>query len=257
VVLVKLGRKPEALKAFDRAIALGPAEAKAFSNRAGVLYEFGRFPEALDDCERAIELAPRNAVFHFHKGGVLASLTRWQEALAAYDRAVELDPGLALAHCHRGDILRWLGRDEDAMAAIEQGIARGEFPVVLVSWLAWQLATSPRESLRDGERAVELARRLVDVEPANGNLWNTLGVALCRTDAWEKALAALDESMKRRDGGDSVDWYFVAMAHHALGHYDEAQSWFEKAEQWAAAHAPDDAELHRIHAEVAAFLDEG
>ena len=77
--------------------------------------------------------------------------------------------------------------------------------------LAWLLATDPNPNARDPGRAVNWAKKAVELAPNEGNFWNTLGVAHYRAGDWKAALEALEKSMKLRNGGDSSDWFFLAM----------------------------------------------
>ncbi len=115
--------------------------------------------------------------------------------------------------------------------------------------LAWLLATTGDGEVRDPARAVELARLNTRVAPEDGNLWNTLGVALCSAGSWKEALAALETSEELRDGGDAFDWFFVAIAKHKLGHKD-AREWYDNAVAWMEKNKPDDEELRRFRAEA-------
>ena len=57
----------------------------------------------------------------------------------------------------------------------------------------------------------------------------TLGAALYRAGRFEEAIRRLDESIQARgDGGDPKGFAFLAMAHHRLGHRDEAKRWLDK-----------------------------
>jgi tetratricopeptide (TPR) repeat protein len=120
--------------------------------------------------------------------------------------------------------------------------------------LAWFLAAHPDPSFRDAALAVEVAQRAVEAVPRQGNYWNTLGVAHYRTGDGKAAVAALEKATALRQGGDSSDWFFLAMAHWQLGHAEEARQWYDRAEQWMAQHAPQRADLRRFRAEAAALL---
>ena len=46
------------------------------------------------------------------------------------------------------------------------------------------------------------------------------------------SIAALQKSMELRQGGDSFDWLFLAMAHGKLDQKEEARKWYDKAVEW-------------------------
>jgi uncharacterized protein HemY len=120
--------------------------------------------------------------------------------------------------------------------------------------LAWLRATRPDVESRSVEGALASARTAVALDPHKGGYWNTLGVALYRAEQWQEAVTALNKSMKLRRGGDSFDWFFLAMAHEQLGHHDEAAQWHRRAVEWMDRHRASDAELRRFRAETALLL---
>jgi serine/threonine protein kinase/tetratricopeptide (TPR) repeat protein len=120
--------------------------------------------------------------------------------------------------------------------------------------LAWMLATDPDPAFRDAAVSVELAQAAVEAAPREGNYWNTLGVARYRAGNWKAAVAALEKATALRKGGDSFDWYILAMAHGQLGQREEARQWFARAEKWMRQRAPQNKELRRFQAEAAALV---
>jgi tetratricopeptide (TPR) repeat protein len=80
--------------------------------------------------------------------------------------------------------------------------------------------------------------------------WNTLGVAQYRAGDFKAAIEALNKSMELRKGGDSFDWFFLAMAHWRLDKKDEARKWYERAVQWMEKYHRDNEELRRFRAEA-------
>ena len=65
-----------------------------------------------------------------------------------------------------------------------------------------------------------------------------------------EAIESLDRSMKGRKGGDSNDWFFLAMAEWRLGNKETARDWFRKAVEWMEKHGPQNKELARFRAEA-------
>ena len=64
--------------------------------------------------------------------------------------------------------------------------------------------------------------------------------------------------MQLRNGGDSYDWFFLAMAHWQLGETDRARQWFERAVRGMDKQFPKaKEELGRFRAEAAELLRVG
>jgi uncharacterized protein HemY len=106
----------------------------------------------------------------------------------------------------------------------------------------------------DPAQCVQLARKAVDLEPNCGTYWNTLGAAYYRAGQWQDAVAALEKSMQMCSGGDSWDWFFLAMAHWQLGDADKARDWYARAAQWMDKNQPHHDDLGSLRARAAALL---
>ena len=60
--------------------------------------------------------------------------------------------------------------------------------------------------------------------------------------------------MAMNRGGDSSDWFFLAMACWQMGRREDARRWYRQAVAWMEKHAREDAELLRFRAEAAHLL---
>jgi hypothetical protein len=78
---------------------------------------------------------------------------------------------------------------------------------------------------------VRLAERAVDGVSGLGkaNTLNTLGATLYRAGRFAEAVRRLEEGIQERKGVSlEGDWVFLAMAHHRLGHHNEARRWLDR-----------------------------
>jgi tetratricopeptide (TPR) repeat protein len=255
------GNAHYALQQFDKATAdhskaveLDPKDARPRTNRGNAYYALQQFDKAVADYSKAIELAPNVRAPWHNRGRARLMLQQYDRAVADFTRVVQLDPKYAGAWYGRGDAYAQLGSYRHALADYEKVLQLAREEPEALNGLAWFLATCPDASLRDPKRAVELARQATTKAPKAGEMWNTLGVAHYRAGEWHAAIDALEKSMKLRRGGDSGDWFFLAMAHWQLGGKGEARKWHERAVQWMDRNNPRDEELQRFRAEAAALL---
>jgi tetratricopeptide (TPR) repeat protein len=121
--------------------------------------------------------------------------------------------------------------------------------------LVWVLAAKPGLQEFDESQMVDLGKRGVELMPESAFAWQVLGWAHYRTGEWQAAVEDLDKSIRQqKDGGDSYQWFFLAMAHWQLNNRDEARQWYEKAVVWMEQKRPDNEELAGFRAEAAELL---
>ncbi len=82
----------------------------------------GRKAEALRLIEDAVAADPAYAQAHCNKGTILGRLGRYEEALAAADKAIEVRPNFAMAHLFRGIFLEKMGKETDAMESYANAV---------------------------------------------------------------------------------------------------------------------------------------
>ncbi|HEY1375672.1 MAG TPA: tetratricopeptide repeat protein [Gemmataceae bacterium] len=260
----------------------------SYAGLSAVLAAGGRLSEAEGACRHAVALYENlattrpNPWYQFklaeeqhHLASLLAAVGRNAEAERAFRQSRDGQEGLAAqfptvvqyrraaaaAAAGLARLLTATGRFREAESAYRQMADADPKNAGVHNDLAWLLATCPEPAVRDPGRAVALAGRAVELAPAAGAYWNTLGVARYRAGDWAGAVAALEKSAELRHGGDAFDWLFLAMAHHQLGDADQARRRYEQAVAWAAKNRalldknkPLGDELRRFQAEAESRL---
>jgi tetratricopeptide (TPR) repeat protein len=226
-----VGNLAGALAAINRLLERAPEDRDA-RFRHGLLALTDARPDlAVEDLTRVLAAEPDHERARFHRARALIRLRRHREALADLDVLLTNDPNDdALAQYQlRSTVHDALGDRERARADREKAGALLPTHAALLNDLAWNLATGPIEQ-RDPEQAVALARRAVELVPAQQYSLNTLGVALYRAGQYAEAVSVLEQSLAAGTGEfDAFGLFFLAMAHRRLGHVGQARDCFDRA----------------------------
>ncbi len=243
-----------ALASFLQAIALKPDHVQAWANRGNAHARLKQHDEAIAAYRKAIDLVPKYASAYNGIGLSLQTQGKIDEALGAFRKAIEVSPNHFSAHVNLVRGLKARGKTVDAIAASEEMIRLLPKSAPAANDFAWLLATGPDPKLRDAPRAVELAKKAVELAPMIPAFGRTLGVAQYRAGNWEEAVAALEKSMELGKGGNSYDWFFLAMAHWQLGDKGAAHTWYTRAAAGTDKFQPRNDELRRFQAEAAELI---
>ena len=155
----------EAIEHYRAAIALLPTYSEAHNNLANALLQAGLIDEAIHHFEEVVQLRAEQggaslAKAHYNLANAFFSKGRIDDAIAHYRKALELQPGYSDAHINLGNALhRKRGMDTEAIAQYEEALRTDQNSVLARSQIAWLLATSSEEALRNGARAVESAEK--------------------------------------------------------------------------------------------------
>jgi tetratricopeptide (TPR) repeat protein len=224
-----------------------PGHGRLHTRKARALEELGRREDALSASARAVALAPWDWEAWNQRGTDHAELGRWAEAKADFAKVLELDET-------RSFVLRQLAMIELALNNLEgyrqaciKLFARYEdsSDLVTVDEAAW-ICVLAADAVADQDALTKLVTKLVPEGAEHPIYLQTVGAANYRAGHYEAAVSRLNEGIrgrKERDPskaeGDACDWLFLAMAHHRLGHPDEARAFHDKARQWIAASTRD------------------
>jgi len=126
--------------------------------------------------------------------------------------------------------------------------------------LAAFLVNCPAPQFRDGPRAAELIREVLQHAPQDFQAWVTQGAAHYRAGRWAAAVTTLEHANQSTQGDDVRGWFYLAMSHRQLGHAQDARVWYDRAlEKLARKQKRGDVyrwqECERLRGETAALLE--
>jgi Flp pilus assembly protein TadD len=106
---------------------------------------------------------------------------------------------------------------------------------------------------QDPARAVELANRVVELQPKDWRRWRTLGIVRYRAGEWKGAVSALEKAQQLLED-DEIARLFLAMAHWRAGNREQARVCYGHARDLAKATKTPGGDLSRYRAEAADLI---
>ena len=131
--LGELYRNEEAERAFAKAVALEPENARYLDEYGASMINTGKYQEAYEAIDKAVKLEPSNGEYAGDRGFALYLLNRPGEALPELERAMELAPDYANAYYFAAIIQQELGAFEEAARHCEGYLER--VPMADEVWL--------------------------------------------------------------------------------------------------------------------------
>jgi Flp pilus assembly protein TadD len=122
---------------------------------------------------------------------------RLNDAIVHCKEALRIRPNDANAENNLGLAYLQLGNERDAAAHFENSLRNSPSNLNARTNLAWILATSIDDSLRDGRRAVELASSVIhDSRRENSIVLRTLAAALAETGNFSEAIDTAQRALQ-------------------------------------------------------------
>jgi predicted O-linked N-acetylglucosamine transferase (SPINDLY family)/predicted SAM-dependent methyltransferase len=117
-----MGELDKAAESYGRALRADPRLANALYNRANLAKQRGQFDDAETDLRQALALEPERAEWLVSLAEIHMKRWRLDEAAAEQRAALALEPASARAHFGLGNALMMLGREDEAEASFRRAI---------------------------------------------------------------------------------------------------------------------------------------
>ncbi len=192
-VLLQKGRVDEAIVEFHATLDLRPDDDQAHYNLGTALRQKGQWDAAILEFQKAVSLRPGFADAQNNLGNALLQKGRADESITHLLKALEINPEYSQAHYNLGNAYLQKGQMDDAIIEFQKLAAlqpRDEEPRRILTGIAWRLATSPDPSVRNGSKAVELARQTDQLAGGNNpTMAATLAAAYAEAGQFDQAVS--------------------------------------------------------------------
>ena len=223
-----LGRAADAEKTYKRSVELRPDSSGNATKFGMFLYAQGRHKEALAQFRRVTELMPDFSHGWANYALTLQVLERYDEALAASRKSIEIKP-TAAGWTNLGNLQFTLGKYGEARDSYERAAALA--PGDAVMWMNLGDAHRAMHSAAAKDayaRAIAAAREALALNPNDARMRSRVALCLAKS---ERAAEAQDEIRQalELDPTNAQILYNAAVVATLRGNNDSAVSWLERA----------------------------
>jgi len=219
------GNEAEAIEDIESVLGDDPGNVEALELRGLMLADKGDYTAAIRDFRRLVAKNPTDAAMVSQLGMLHLMARQPREAIRRFTRALEIDEDHFPSRRGRSDARISIGDHASALADLEKALEmRPEDPGVLNN-LAWLLATTPDEALRDGARAIELATMACErSEWKEAHIISTLAAGYAESGDFENARKYSRQSVETSDPEAGVR----EQLENELASYERNEPWREK-----------------------------
>lgn len=186
--LQKQGDAAAALADVETVLGLRSDFLPALQMRALLLADAGKLDEAVADMQKVVDAVAQDPMPRLQLAMLQLSRKKIQVAIDEFTKVIDLDPQSWIARQGRADALLALGKQAEALSDYNEGVKLQPKNSAMLNNLAWLLATSPVDTLRDGKRAIELATEACEVtEFKQAHILSTLAAGYAETGDFETA----------------------------------------------------------------------
>jgi arylsulfatase A-like enzyme/Flp pilus assembly protein TadD len=206
------------------------ADVEIYSKALG-LADTGKPEEALAMLEPLVERYPDSAEILSADAGLLLTVGENERARDMLSKIVEITPCSVWVHQQLGEALRRLQATDESDALLRRGALECPDQFVLLNNYAYALATDPDPARRDGEEALRLAERALQLAGGESpEILDTVAAAHAATGDYGAATVALRRALALARGKQGPP----ALQHHLAAQLER----YESARRAAADRAP-------------------
>ncbi|QDU26017.1 TPR repeat-containing protein YrrB [Anatilimnocola aggregata] len=194
--------KPEDAKAdVEKALRINPNVPQSILMKSRLAAQLGKFGEAISDVQTLLRSDPKNADYRLQLALYLQGDKRPRRALEVLNGLIDDDSKDADLYRTRGDVLLSVNKHAEAIADYEAALKIDPEDTGVLNNLAWVLATSETESVRDSKRSIELATKACELTKyEKAHILSTLASGYAEKGDFETAIKWSTKAVELGEG---------------------------------------------------------
>ncbi len=234
------GNDDQAKADVEKALRISPDLPQAILMRSMLAAQKDKFGEAIADIQLLLQTDPTNVEYRLQLATYMVGDKRPRKAIDVLTSIIEgmgenLDEDdketKSDALRARGDALLSVGKHADAIKDYDEALKLTPEETGVLNNLAWVLATSPDEGVRNSERSIELGTKACDLTKyEKPHILSTLASGYAEKGDWETAIKWSSKAVElgEKEGAKGED--VSEQLKKELESYKEKKPWREKQE---------------------------
>lgn len=178
----------EALADVNAVLKSRPGAPPALRLRAQIHVAQEKVDQAISDLREIVRSDPDDLQTLFQIAILYRSQKNFTKALALFDELLEKTPQAWFVRYGRADAYLSTGKHREALADYNEAVKQQPDDSGMLNNLAWLLATSPMDEVRNGKRAIELATKACELtEYKAPHILSTLAAAYAESGDFDNA----------------------------------------------------------------------
>ncbi len=212
---------------IERALVIRPDLVEAIFMLSVIAAAEGDYETAALNMRRLLRADPENVAWQLQLARYYNAGQRPRRAIELYTLILEDDPQNADALHGRGDALLSIGKHAEAISDYEEALKADPEDDGVLNNLAWVLATSPDDKVRNGKRSIELGKKACEVtEYKAAHILSTLAAGYAETGDFETAIKWSSKAVEL--GKDDEE--MLKQLKEELENYQQKKPWRELQE---------------------------
>jgi tetratricopeptide (TPR) repeat protein len=222
------GDSDRAAADLEQVLAKHPDHPAAIELRGLIAAERNDYPAAIRDFRKLVAQKSDDAVLVGQLGMLYLAAKQPRQAIKRFTRSIELDDQNFASWRGRSDAEISIGDHKAARADLEKALELQPDDSGVLNNLAWLLATSPDEPIRDGKRAIELARKACEETSwKQPHIISTLAAGYAETGDFAEARKYSKQAVDSEGSSPEVKTQLQG----ELASYEAEKPWRERQEQ--------------------------
>lgn len=228
-VLAQLDKFDEAQADVEKAIRLQPELTQAILLRSMIAAQAKKWGEAIADIKTLLQTDPQNPELRLQLGAYYSADSRPRKAIELFDQLVDEDSDNWQARRARADALLSIGEHAKAVEDYDEALKKKPDDSHMLNNLAWVLATSTEDDVRDAKRSIEIGTKASELTKYEApHILSTLAAGYAEAGDWETAIKWSSKAVELSEKADKMAGDVSDQLKKELESYKEKKPWREK-----------------------------